>query len=269
MAFTVITDPNGVTVKGDNSGNTIDLNTIPGVGTQNKVTAGNGDDTVIGSPGSDKIFGAAGNNQLFGKGGNDWLDGGGAGTSGTLLSGGAGNDSLTAATNGDSKLFGGSGKDVLLGKNGNDHLDGGGGNDLLIGGKGNDVLKGGSGSDKYVFGRGDGRDSIQEGSSDPSDIDVASFDASVDPTKLIYFRRGNSLVFGYKDGTGEQIVIQNQFSGNGGGIEIFKFANGFTITAAQVEAVTNQVAALNGGSNFTSIEQFTASGNYAGIMFGQ
>jgi Ca2+-binding RTX toxin-like protein len=63
------------------------------------------------------------------------------------LSGGAGNDSLTGGTLND-QLLGGSGNDRLDGREGSDFLDGGSGNDTIEGDVGNDTIRGGTGIDR-------------------------------------------------------------------------------------------------------------------------
>jgi Ca2+-binding RTX toxin-like protein len=90
---------------------------------------------------------------VFGLGGHDALTiDASLGAVPALLSGGAGDDDLTAGhlgnsvlsgDGGDDTLQGGGGKDLLLGGAGNDDLDGGAGYDLLYGGFGNDTLDGG------------------------------------------------------------------------------------------------------------------------------
>ncbi|MFN7348131.1 MAG: bluetail domain-containing putative surface protein, partial [Dolichospermum sp.] len=74
-----------------------------------------------------------------------------------VLTGGSGNDSLTA-TNVWSLIFGGAGNDTLGGSVGKDTLSGGAGNDSLSGGYGNDILSGGYGND--TLGGGDGNDTL-------------------------------------------------------------------------------------------------------------
>ncbi|WP_188475585.1 M10 family metallopeptidase C-terminal domain-containing protein, partial [Gemmobacter megaterium] len=88
-----------------------------------RVTAGSGNDTVIGS-----VFG----DTLYGGSGNDSMDGG---TGDDSLYGDAGNDTL----------IGGTGNDGLYGGLGDDSLDGGSGIDSLYGGDGNDTLTPGAG----------------------------------------------------------------------------------------------------------------------------
>uniref|UniRef100_UPI000AA834BF calcium-binding protein n=1 Tax=Pseudomonas mediterranea TaxID=183795 RepID=UPI000AA834BF len=53
-------------------------------------------------------------------------------------------------------------KQVISGGAGNDTLTAGSGDDQLEGGTGNDTLNGGAGSDTYVFNLGDGRDVIND-----------------------------------------------------------------------------------------------------------
>jgi len=69
----------------------------------------------------------------------------------TTITGGSGNDAITAHTDG-GDLDGGDGTDTLMGSTGDDTLDGGAGTD-------NDTMMGGEGSDTYLL-RGDGRADI-------------------------------------------------------------------------------------------------------------
>lgn len=146
------------------------------------VSAGSGDDTLIGSGGNDSLTGGAGRNRLFGGGGDDRLNGsngrdillGDAGND--RLYGQAGNDLLDGGGNAD-RLFGGDGDDELLGGNGIDKLYGGADDDLLIGGKDDDALRGETGDDRFralddnrdeIYG-GPGSDTILDWD-EPSDV---------------------------------------------------------------------------------------------------
>ncbi|QEH35607.1 Bifunctional hemolysin/adenylate cyclase precursor [Aquisphaera giovannonii] len=118
-----------------------------------------GNDTVYVDPAVQLL--AGGTISLSGGDGNDSLTAGGAWPA-TLL-GGAGNDQLSAGTGpayidggtDHDVLIGGPGNDTLLGNTGNDVLEGGGGADRLEGGDGNDSLFGGDGNDTLVGGIGD------------------------------------------------------------------------------------------------------------------
>lgn len=70
-----------------------------------------------------------------------------------ILSGGAGNDTLTGGGVWD-QLDGGTGNDILDGRGGADSLTGGAGNDQLLGGDGDDVLMPGPGLDSVDGGTG-------------------------------------------------------------------------------------------------------------------
>lgn len=94
--------------------------TITGLDDGIRVTAGNGNDVVIGTAGEDRLFGENGNDVISGGSGHD------------LLNGGRGNDSL-------------------FGQNGND---------FLIGGRGDDRLTGGHGRDTFIFGANNGNDLV-------------------------------------------------------------------------------------------------------------
>ncbi|MFN4341574.1 MAG: calcium-binding protein [Azonexus sp.] len=103
----------------------------------------------IGIGDDDILKGGEGNDNLHGGGGNDLLEGG----------------------DNDDKLYGGRGQDVLLGQLGNDTLEGGRGSDILQGGIGHDLLHGEDGyanretfNDGQTFiARDDGDDQLEGG----------------------------------------------------------------------------------------------------------
>ena len=99
-----------------------------------------GADSISGFLGDDKISGGNGGDSLYGDAGLD------------TLSGDAGNDSLSGGEH-DDVLFGGAGADSLYGDEGDDRL---------VGGVGDDYLNGGSGANTYVFQLGDGADRISD-----------------------------------------------------------------------------------------------------------
>lgn len=84
-----------------------------------EVTAGSGNDWLVGSFGADLLIGNAGADTLFGAGGDD------------TLSGGAGIDTLYGGA-GDDSMNGGEDADMLLGDIGNDNLIGGLGVDRAV-----------------------------------------------------------------------------------------------------------------------------------------
>ena len=139
------------------------------------VSAGPGDDYIVGGSGDDILLGQSGEDSLFGRDGQDELDGG-IGTD--FLSGGNGDDQLLAVgSNGLDVMFGGAGDDRL--RDGIEMSGGLGDDDLshtavlnptqgafLSGGPGDDELAF-SGIDATVRG-GQGSDSIRTFSNVPS-----------------------------------------------------------------------------------------------------
>jgi Ca2+-binding RTX toxin-like protein len=121
----------------------------------NAVTGGQGDDVIYGLGGDDQLSGGEGDDGVMGGAGADVLYGNGGND---LLVGGAGDDALA----------GGAGADVLRGSAGNDTLAGNWGRDVLLGGEGTDVLRGGSSGDVFRFasaaeiGRGGTSDTIAD-----------------------------------------------------------------------------------------------------------
>src|SRR5262245_61292190 len=86
-------------------------------------------------------------------------------TDALVVAGGAGNDTLSAATlpaeNTMLTLDGGAGNDVLLGSRGADRLLGGDGKDFVDGNQGNDVALLGAGDDVFQWDPGDGSDTVE------------------------------------------------------------------------------------------------------------
>lgn len=114
------------------SGNGADRVDLTAIDINTYVSAGSGDDTVLGGGGRDSLTGGGGRNRLYGGANDDRLNG----------------------SNGRDFLYGEGGADRLYGNNGNDNLDGGGGVDRLYGGDGDDVLIGGGSNDKLYAGAG-------------------------------------------------------------------------------------------------------------------
>ena len=151
------------------------------------VSAGNGNDVLIGNDldnnltggeHNDALYGGLGADTLYGLNGRDYLVGGdGAdtligGEHDDVLVGGPGDDTING-DNGADWLFGGSGDDILNGGEhedtvyggvGKDTLSGGAGADWLYGEDGDDILFGGSHGDR-LFG-GAGNDRLYSGSTE-------------------------------------------------------------------------------------------------------
>ena len=96
------------------------------------ITAGAGDDFVLGHPGKDNANGGSGEDRILGE---------------------AGDDTIAGSVN----------SDELEGGNGNDTLKGEDGADVLIGGKGDDVLRGGANNDFLNAREPDGTAAVDDG----------------------------------------------------------------------------------------------------------
>jgi Ca2+-binding RTX toxin-like protein len=143
-----------------------------------------GRDTLVGGEGNDYLVGGDGDDLLNGGAGYDtaayyygyYIDNGIVANLATgIVTGGAGNDTLSGIENlrgstnndnftgdaTDNVLYGDKGDDTLSGAAGNDSLDGSDGADSLDGGIGNDNLSGGNDSDTLVG--GDGNDILDGG----------------------------------------------------------------------------------------------------------
>ncbi|NKX38983.1 Hint domain-containing protein [Tritonibacter mobilis] len=118
-----------------------------------------------------------------------------ADSSGVVLDGLGGNDSLTGGSGDDSirggdgadTILGGAGNDTLAANNGDDSVDGGAGNDSLIGGSGANTLAGGDGDDSISG--GNAGDSI-DGGADNDDI------SGNDGNDTIFGGTGSDTIYG-------------------------------------------------------------------------
>ncbi|MDB5430609.1 MAG: hypothetical protein JWP35_1725 [Caulobacter sp.] len=92
------------------------------------ITAGDGNNLILGQGGDDLIDGAAGNDTIYG---GDGADQAGGGSGNDTVYGDAGNDTVYGDL-GDDNLYGGDGNDILRGDAGNDRMDGGNGTDTAL-----------------------------------------------------------------------------------------------------------------------------------------
>jgi len=143
-------------------------------------------------------------------------------------------------TSGADTLNGTNSADVLAGLGGNDTIFGHAGNDVLIGGIGNDTLSGDGGDDTYMFNRGDGQDLIKDWGSDSwGGNDTVAFGTGITAADLVVTEAnsGNDLVIALA-GTSDQITIYQDATGNSDyRIEQFTFADGSTMSHAQIMAL--------------------------------
>jgi Ca2+-binding RTX toxin-like protein len=142
-------------------------------------------------------------------------------------------------TPGDDVLTGTASDDRIFGLAGNDILDGGAGADTLIGGSGNDILRGGDGNDFYVYGKGSGNDTVVNYNDSGTDTgyDTVQFQEGLSPDSLdfIKFNNDQDLYVRIKD-TGETLKIDKWFKGSNYQVDRFLFADGSSMTSAQISS---------------------------------
>lgn len=165
-------------------------------------------------------------------------------TSGGILYGLSGNDSLTGNTGNDT-LIGGSGNDTLMGLAGNDVLKGGSGDDSINGGAGNDTIYGGTGADTI---------NLSDGGADVIAYSAQSTSTAAAPDSIIGFGADDKvdltgLLTGY---TGVKApVVQPTFHwGTGTADWSVKTTNGTKVTVGLYNDQTlfSDIPATNGGA---------------------
>jgi len=141
------------------------------------VTGGGGNDTLQGNKGSDDVRGGSGDDEIRGGKGSDFVQGNSGNdyvngnNDGDTVRGGKGNDTVHGGKNDDfvagdfdnDTVFGDLGSDIIRGGKGSDSLSGGDGDDQIFGDLGSDILNGGNGLDVFIFQKvGLGVDVVQD-----------------------------------------------------------------------------------------------------------
>ncbi len=167
--------------------------------TQIKIDALGGDDRITIDPALDSlaypasVSGGAGNDRITAGSGADTIDAGDgndkvyANGGADLITGGSGNDTV----------YGGDGNDTILGGNGNDRLVGEGGNDVFDGGKNNNSIDGGDGDD--VFKEKVGSDTVFAGAGNDSGSFKAGGIVYGEAGSDIFVSTGSALLYGGDD----------------------------------------------------------------------
>lgn len=91
-----------------------------------------------------------------------------------VVTGGSGDDTLTAHASLPATLNGGPGNDTLIGGSGNDTLNGGAGNDILRGMAGNDVMNGDDGNDTFDEGSAANGSDVMNGGAGIDTVDYSA-----------------------------------------------------------------------------------------------
>ncbi|MEC3860643.1 tandem-95 repeat protein [Mesobacterium sp. TK19101] len=150
-----------------------------------------------------------------------------------VLAGGAGDDQLLGLRQTAS---------LMQGAGGNDTLTGGQGGETLDGGNGNDLLQGRDGNDTYRFGAGFGQDTIDDGGSNATGVNVdrVVFDASIAVSDVTIERAGPDeadLLLKFASGDRLTVVGGNLAAPATGGIDDVLFDDGTVWTLAQLQAM--------------------------------
>jgi Ca2+-binding RTX toxin-like protein len=172
------------------------------------------------------------------------------GTGDDELWGSDGNDTITGGPGNDT-IIGVSGNNVLSGGSGNNAIYGGSGADTLTGGTGTNSLRGGAGTETYVFELGNGSDTIVENTT-TAGIDTLRLGPGIQSSDVTFAHRGgsNDLLIRFGATTDSTIVVQGFLNGASSGahqLGSITFADGTSLTAAQVLAIAAQTYASDNG----------------------
>ena len=203
-----------------------------------------GNDVMYAGAGNDYAVGGYGNDVIFGEGGNDILRGGG---DDDVVFGGDGNDVIFGDMADNVAFPARPGDDYLDGGAGDDTIRGNEGDDILLGGAGKDKLIGGEGADTYIYNRGDGADSITDTNLDNN---ILRFGVGI-RKEDIHLRLNSSLL---DLGNGDVIKIEGLTADdavNSSSIRAFEFADGSSLSMAQLLAQKPGVPQANGAGVYT------------------
>lgn len=215
-------------------------------------------DTLNGSSYRDIIHGLAGNDTIYGNVSEDELHGD------------TGNDTITGGEDTD-WLYGGDGDDVLDGYlltgGSDDQTYGSDSTDYYVGGAGNDTLYGNSRDDSYYFNLGDGNDVIIEGAFYLSGYwyysysDTLIFGSGITANSIKASKLNNDLVITVT--ATDTVTIKNWFSDYKLQLESFRFADGSTLTAAEISQMVNTLRGTEGD------DVLTLGTSADGVLYGE
>jgi Ca2+-binding RTX toxin-like protein len=178
--------------------------TVYGSSTADVISAGVGNDFVVGAMGDDTIDGESGDDSLMGGGGDDDISGGG-------------DDDIVSGHSGRDRLKGDAGNDRVSGSRGDDTLDGGTGDDILLGGRDNDDLHGGD-DDDVLDGQGGVNTLAGEGGNDllVSDQIAQRLDGGDGDDTLVGSSQGDTLNGGGGNDSIDGLGGNDRIEGGGG-----------------------------------------------------
>ncbi|HEV2531510.1 NF038122 family metalloprotease [Phenylobacterium sp.] len=187
---------------GDIGGSTITAgagdDTVVGRDSQNYLRGEDGNDSIQGGAAFDDINGNVGNDTIHGGEGDDWVVGG---KNDDVLFGDDGND-IVYGNLGNDTCVGGWGNDLIRGGQGDDSLSGGEGDDWLSGDRGNDTITGGAGADTFHTFNGAGLDVVTDFNSAEGDR------VQLDPGTTFTLRQAGADTI-IDLGAGDEMILRN------------------------------------------------------------
>ncbi|MDO9317567.1 MAG: calcium-binding protein [Gammaproteobacteria bacterium] len=251
---------------GDDTRNgTAQAETFLGYAGNDTLSAGAGDDTLHGGEGNDTLDGGEGTDNIYGDAGDDTItDYYGGGT----IQGGDGNDVITLSVSStEYTIDAGAGDDWI--KYTGQASYGGNSVRTLTGGLGNDRIESGRWRDTYVFNRGDGQDVIRDESlTDAPYVDKVLFGAGIVQSDLLVTTVGNHIVITISDpanpGVTDSIKIEEAYASTNYEIETYQFADGSTLTAAQIKTLAATIHGTAGDDTRNGTAQAETFLGYAG-----
>ena len=159
--------------------------------------------------------------------------------------------------------------DFLLGDSGNNKLVAFKGDDILNGGAGNDTLVGSEGSDTYRFSAGFGADTVYEAEEPNSkDIDVLSFDKSIDYSKIWMSKNGDHLLIRLMDSaTSDSVTVLDWYhQSKPRKVERIESSNYVIDGAKNIEAFVSQLSAFGSPSSVGMLSNTLSQSNAYNIM---
>uniref|UniRef100_UPI0028E72CC0 calcium-binding protein n=1 Tax=Bradyrhizobium sp. SZCCHNS2005 TaxID=3057303 RepID=UPI0028E72CC0 len=130
---------------------------------------------------------------------------------------------------------------IVLGTDGADTITGTPNPETIDGLGGDDILNGGSGGDIYLYRLGSGNDLIQETGTN-SGNDVVKL-VGLNARDVDISHSGNDLLIRIIS-SGETLKVKDHFLGSNTGVEVLQFADGTSVSAAEIgQAIRNEAAA--------------------------
>lgn len=161
----------------------------------------------------------------------------------------------------DDIIYAGSQGTAMFGGEGNDELHGSGKDDVLVGGLGDDYLAGGLGVDTYIYNRGDGNDTIYNWDfTEGHDYDRLVFGEGISAEEIGVRREGNNLIL-TDQVTGQTVTIRDMYRRQDMYLENIEFADGTVWTR---EDVQERLVVIQGSEASETLNGYDSAYGYSG-----